>query len=185
MSSLAAFEFNKLHQAGMLPPTYHTQVSIERKRSELNGSLDLSQWGASDDAQERASADAARKLLSTERKQEELRGSTKLLSSEVVFRDAFRTHAQVLEPERNFEVEPPPHWADGKIVHVKEPRPSSPINGSPKLFRKGTGDRTSHIDCLPLTNSPPVNHRERLPEVRGSSPVSSPGQTRRPVAVSF
>jgi len=172
--SLAAYEFNKLANAGARPATPQTAVSIDRKARELQGSLNLNEWGSEDGEVPPSSAEAARRFISTDRKQDELRGNAKVLTTDVAYKDAFVSHAQGLEPHRHFDVEAPPHWAEGRIVHVKETRPASPINGSPgPIFRKGTGDRSSHIDCLPLTNSPPPSRKEqrdRLPEVRGSSP---------------
>jgi len=99
------------------------------------------------------------RYISLERKQSELLGNFQSRpGTAAAVRDSFVTHnQQTVEPERTFNAPLPSHWTSGRIIHTRQrpdgsfTRPESPSNASaPRIFSKGSGDRRSHIECLPL-----------------------------------
>jgi len=149
-------------------------LSFERRQKFINGTLRLDETPAATDSSssvdstEQISAlpdpyetydlDSRPMTAAQKAKQIELGGSptirrlTSRAGSGLPAPTPLATSQHVLDRDHLFQPQVPAHWnRPHGIVHKRDSPPASPP--PIRVVSKGLGDRSSHIDCLPLSQS--------------------------------
>eukprot|EP01116_Phalansterium_solitarium_P022625 TRINITY_DN7540_c0_g1_i1.p1 TRINITY_DN7540_c0_g1~~TRINITY_DN7540_c0_g1_i1.p1 ORF type:complete len:173 (-),score=16.98 TRINITY_DN7540_c0_g1_i1:441-959(-) len=147
-----ASKYDRLHHLHGRPMTVQKDINHRKKQAELKGSLE-SEPGTIEFDRPRSpglsssgSPGATRKLISTERKQEDITGRYQSYNSDVK-----QMEDDLHATQMNSKL---PDIKGAATVFVEAhsvPGRSPPVG--PRVVGKGFGDRSSHIECLPLGTS--------------------------------
>jgi len=118
----------------------------EKKQAELRGHRDVEPGTISFDRPESRGDPSAKKYISTERKQVDIHGRYDTTDDVKALEAELHTSQMTTKRENSH----------GDLIVSSDPKPlpgRPATSGSPRVVSKGLGDRSSHIDCLPLPSS--------------------------------